>query len=118
VEKIKTTIITMIHHHNELPSENYSVYISKQVGHSYTQLATIFSESQGITIEHFIIAHKIEKVKELLLYGELSLTQIADKLHYSSVAHLSNQFKKVTGITPSRFKIFHTGERNMLENIF
>jgi len=107
VEKIKNLVMEMIHHSEELPRENYSWYISKHINQNYTYLANIFSETQGITIEHFIIAQKIEKVKELLLYDELSLTQISYRLNYSSVAHLSNQFKKVTGITPSAFKQQH-----------
>jgi AraC-like DNA-binding protein len=104
VEKIKTAIIKMIHYADELPDENYSVYLSNQLNHNYTYLANVFSDVQGITIERFIISHKIEKVKELLAYDELSLTEIADLLHYSSIGHLSNQFKKVTGTSPSAYK--------------
>ena len=104
VERIKIVVIKMIHYSEELPTENYSSYISKQLNHNYTYLANIFSESQKITIEHFIISHKIEKVKELILNDELNLTGISYKMHYSSVAHLSNQFKKVTGMTPTYFK--------------
>lgn len=104
VEKIKTVIIKMIHYSEELPDENYSIYLSNQLNHNYTYLANVFSDVQGITIERYIISHKIEKVKELLGYNELSLTEIAGMMHYSSVGHLSNQFKKVTGVSPSAYK--------------
>jgi AraC-like DNA-binding protein len=104
VEKIKNVIIEMIHYSDEPPLTKYSVYLSKKLDYDYTYLANLFSEVQGTTIEHFIILHKIERVKELLVYDGLNLTEIADKLHYSSVGHLSNQFKKTTGLTPSHFK--------------
>ena len=117
IEKIKNVIVEMIHYADELPKTNNSEYISSKVKYDYTYLANLFSEVQGITIEHYIIAHKIEKVKELLVYDELNLTQIADKLHYSSVAHLSSQFKKVTGLTPSHFKKLKEKRRNTLESL-
>ena len=104
IEKIKNVIIEMIHYADEAPKTNFSDYISEKLGHSYPYLAAHFSEVTGITIEQYIISHKIERVKELLLYDELNLTEIAHKLNYSSVAHLSNQFKKITGLTPSYFK--------------
>ena len=104
IEKIKNVIIEMMHYTDELPNVNYSDYISEKLGYDYTYLANTFSEVKGITIQQFIIINKIEKVKELLLYDELNLTEIAYKLHYSSVAHLSNQFKKITGLTPSFYK--------------
>jgi len=104
IDKIKTVIIEMIHHSDEIPQVNYSDYISEKIGMDYTYLSNIFSEVKGITIQQFIISHKIEKAKELILYDELNLTEISQKLHYSSVAHLSNQFKKITGLTPSFFK--------------
>jgi AraC-like DNA-binding protein len=105
VEKIKQVIAAMFSNNDdESMNQNYSWYISKKLGYNYTYLANLFSEMEGITIEHFIIANKIEKVKQLLLHENLSLTQIADKLQYSSVAHLSSQFKKVTGTTASQFK--------------
>lgn len=104
IEKIKKVIIEMIHYSDEVPKTNFSDYLSETLNYDYTYLANLFSEVVGTTIEHHIIAHKIEKVKELLIYDELSLTEIAFKLHYSSVAHLSNQFKKVTGLTTSHFK--------------
>jgi len=104
IEKIKNTIIEMVHYNEELPKLNFSEYLSEKLKHDYTYLANLFSEVTGVTIEHFIIAHKIERVKELMLYDELNLTEISYKLNYSSVAHLSSQFKKVTGLTPSFFK--------------
>ncbi len=104
VQKIKTIVIEMIHYSEELPKINFSHYLSEKLDHNYTYLANLFSETTGTTIEHFIIAHKIEKAKELLLYDELNLTEIAYELNYSSVSHLSNQFKRVTGLTPTFFK--------------
>jgi AraC-like DNA-binding protein len=117
IEKIKKVIIEMIHYADELPKIKNSDYISEKLNHDYTYLANLFSEVTGITIEHFIIAHKIEKVKELLLYDELSLTEISYKLNYSSVAHLSKQFKKATGLTPSFFKQLKNKRRSTLENV-
>jgi AraC-like DNA-binding protein len=117
IEKIKNVIIEMIHYSDELPQINYSDYISRKLNHDYTYLANIFSEVKGITIQQFIIIHKIEKVKELILYDELNFTQIADKLHYSSVAHLSNQFKKITGLSPSYYKQLKQKRKDNLENI-
>jgi AraC-like DNA-binding protein len=116
IDKIKNVIIEMIHHSEEMPDTNYSDYISKKLNYDYTYLSNIFSEVKGITIQQFIINHKIEKVKELLLYDELNLTQISYKLHYSSVAHLSNQFKKVTGLSPSYFKQLKQKRNANLEN--
>lgn len=103
-EKIKSAVIEMTHYSDELPETNFSDYLSKKLNYNYAYLSKIFCEMKGTTIEHFVIMHKIEKAKELLIYNELTLTEIAYKLHYSSVAHLSNQFKKVTGLTPSFFK--------------
>lgn len=117
VEKIKTLIIEMVHYSDELPDVNYSVYISKKLNFNYTYLANLFAEVKGTTIEHFIIMHKIEKVKELIIYDELSLTQIAALMKYSSVAHLSKQFKKITGLTPSHFKQLKYKRRNPLEDL-
>jgi AraC-like DNA-binding protein len=117
IEKIKNVIIEMVHYTDEVPKVNYSDYISEKLGLDYTYLSKIFSEIKGITIEHFIIAHKIERVKELLMYDELNLTQISYMLNYSSVAHLSRQFKKVTGLTPSFFKQLKDKKRNSLDNI-
>jgi len=117
VEKIKSVIIDMVHYSDELPKINYSDYISGKVGYDYTYLSNTFSEVKGITIQQYIIMHKIEKVKELLLYDELTLTEIAHQLHYSSVAHLSNQFKKVTGLTPTYFKEFKKNRKRSLEDL-
>lgn len=104
IEKIKNVIVEMVHYADELPTINFSEYLTSKLEYDYSFMAGLFSEVTGTTIEHFIIAHKIEKVKELLLYDELNLTEISYKLKYSSVAHLSNQFKKVTGLTPTYFK--------------
>jgi len=104
IEKIKGVIIEMIHYADELPDIKKSEYISKKLGQKYNKLSNIFSETTGITIEHFIMMHKIERIKELLLYGEMNLTAISNKLQYSSVAHLSSQFKKITGLSPTYFK--------------
>lgn len=104
VEKIKTLIIELIHYSDEQIKINLSDYLSQKLNHNYTYLSNLFSEVKGTTIEQFYLANKIEKVKELLVYDELNLTEIAWKLHYSSVSHLSNQFKKMTGLTPSHFK--------------
>lgn len=117
IEKIKNVIIEMIHYRDEVPQVNYSDYISEKLNYDYTYLSNVFSEVKGITIQQFIILHKIERVKELLLYDELNLTAIADKLHYSSVAHLSNQFKKITGLTPSFYKKLRKKRTENLENI-
>jgi len=117
IEKIKNVVIEMVHYSDELPKTNFSDYLSEKMNYDYTYLANIFSETEGITIEHFIILHKIERVKELIIYNELNLTEIADKLHYSSVAHLSHQFKKVTGLTPTFFKSLKNKRRNPLENL-
>lgn len=117
VERIKTTIIEMVHYADELPKVNFSDYISNKLGYDYTYLANSFSEIKGITIQQFIIFHKIEKVKELLLYDELNLTQISYKLDYSSVAHLSNQFKKITGLSPSYYKQIKLKRQDFLEEL-
>lgn len=117
IERIKNVIIEMIHYSDEVPHVNYSEHISSKLNYDYTYLSNVFSEVKGITIQHFIILHKIERVKELLLYDELNLTAIAEKLHYSSVAHLSNQFKKITGLSPSFYKRMKKQRTSNLENI-
>lgn len=117
IDKIKTVIIEMIHYSDELPTVNYSDYISEKLDYDYTYLSNIFSEVKGITIQHFIIMHKIEKVKELLLYDEMNLSEISYKLHYSSVSHLSNQFKKITGLSPSFFKKLRQKRTANLEDL-
>jgi AraC-like DNA-binding protein len=117
IEKIKDIIIEMIHYEDELPRVNFSDYLAEKLQYNYTYLANLFSETEGTTIEHFIIIHKIERVKELIIYDELNLTEIADKLHYSSISHLSNQFKKITGLTPTFFKSLKDKKRTNLENL-
>jgi AraC-like DNA-binding protein len=117
IEKIKNAITEMIHYSDDLPRKNYSDHISEKLQHDYTYLSNIFSEVKGITIQQFIIIHKIERAKELLMYDELSLTEISYQLHYSSVAHLSNQFKKITGLTPSHFKQLRDKRRSPIEEI-
>lgn len=117
IEKIKNVITELIHYTDEVPKVNFSVFLSEKLGYDYTYMANIFSEVKGITIEHYIIAHKIERVKELLLYDEMNLTEISYIMNYSSVAHLSNQFKKVTGLTPTFFKKLKDKKRKSLENM-
>jgi AraC-like DNA-binding protein len=117
IEKIKNVIVEYVHYSDEPLKINFSNHLSGKLNHDYTYLSNLFSEVQGTTIEHFIIVHKIERVKELLVYDELNLTEIAYKLHYSSVAHLSTQFKKITGLTPSHFKQLRNKRLNNLENL-
>lgn len=117
IQKIKQVIIEMVHYSEEPIRVKFSEYLSRQLNYDYTYLANIFSEVQGTTIEKFIITHKIERVKELLVYNELTLSEIAWQMHYSSVSHLSAQFKKVTGLTPSYFKRIKDQRRNMLDEI-
>jgi AraC-like DNA-binding protein len=116
IDRIKNVIIEMIHYADELPTVNYSDYISQKLNHDYTYLSNMFSEVKGITIQQFIIIHKIERVKELLLYNELNLTEISYKLNYSSVAHLSNQFKKITGLSPTYFRNLKQKRKQTLES--
>ena len=117
IEKIKNTIIEMIHHSDEVIKTNFSNYLSEKLNHDYTYLANLFSEVQGSTIEQFIISHKIERIKELIIYGEQNITEIAWRMNYSSVAHLSNQFKKVTGLSPSHFKQLKEKRRSPIEDV-
>jgi YesN/AraC family two-component response regulator len=117
IQKIKNVIVELIHYSEEPLVINFSDHLSQKLNHNYTYLANLFSEVQGTTIEKFIIAHKIERVKELLVYNELNLTEIAYLMHYSSVGHLSAQFKKVTGLTPSHFKQLREKRLTMLENL-
>lgn len=117
IERIKTSIIELVHHTDEQIKTNLSDFLSEKLNYNYTYLANLFSEVKGTTIEKFYLSNKIEKVKELLVYDELNLTEIADKLHYSSVAHLSNQFKKMTGLTPSHFKNLKHKRRSALGNM-
>ncbi|KUO67947.1 MAG: AraC family transcriptional regulator [Lutibacter sp. BRH_c52] len=117
IEKIKNVIIEMVHYSEEAIKVNFSDYLSEKLNHDYTYLANLFSEVQGTTIEQFIIVHKVERIKELINYGELNITEIAWKMNYSSVAHLSNQFKKVTGLSPSHFKQMKDKRRSPIEEI-
>jgi YesN/AraC family two-component response regulator len=117
IEKIKNAIVELVHYSEEPLTVNFSEYLSDKLNHDYTYLANLFSEVQGTTIEKFLISHKIERVKELLVYNELNLTEISYLMHYSSVAHLSSQFKKVTGLTPSHFKELKNRRRSMLEDV-
>lgn len=117
IEKIKNAIVTLVHHSDQEIKTNLSEYIISQIHQDYHYLSNLFSEVEGTTIEKYFIAHKIEKVKELLVYNELTLSQIADELGYSSVAYLSNQFKKVTGLTPSHFKLLKDNKRKNIEEL-
>ena len=117
IDKIKNVIVEMIHHNDEIIKVNFSDYLSEKLNHDYTYLANLFSEVQGSTIEQFVILHKVERIKELIIYDELNITEIAWKMNYSSVSHLSNQFKKVTGLSPSHFKQLRDKKRNSIEDI-
>lgn len=117
IERIKNIVVEMVHYADELPKTNFSDFLSKKMDYDYTYLSNLFSEVTGTTIEHYIITHKIERVKELLVYNELTLSEIAWKLHYSSVAHLSNQFKKITSLTPSFFKKIKHKRLTAIENL-
>lgn len=117
IERIKTTIIEMVHHTDGECNMNFSDFLSRKLEHNYTYLANLFSEVQGTTIEQFTISHKVERIKELIIYDELNITEIAWKMNYSSVAHLSNQFKKVTGLTPTHFKQLKDKRRTPIEDV-
>lgn len=117
VEKIKNLIIELVHYTDEQIKVNLSDYLSENLDYNYTYLANLFSEEKGITIEKFYLNHKIERVKELIIYDEFNLSEIAWKMHYSSVAHLSNQFKKHTGLTPTQFKMLKINRRDTLEEV-
>ncbi|MBU1011440.1 MAG: AraC family transcriptional regulator [Bacteroidetes bacterium] len=117
IEKIKNVINEMVHHSDEMIRTNFSDFLSEKLNQDYTQLANLFSEVQGTTIAQFIISNKIARIKELIIYGELNLTEIAWKMNYSSVAHLSNQFKKMTGLTPTYFKQMKAKKQTPVEEI-
>ena len=117
IGKIRKVIIEIVHYSEEMVKVNFSDLLSEKLNYDYTYLANLFSEVQGTTIEHFIISHKIERIKELIIYGELNVSGIAWKLNYSSVAHLSNQFKKVTGLSPTHFKQLKDKRRSPIEDI-
>lgn len=117
IEKIRKVMIDYVYKSDDKPNIKFSVLLSKELNYSYTYLANFFSEVEAITIEQFIIALKIERIKELIIFGEDTLSEISYKLHYSSVAHLSAQFKKVTGLTPSHFKALKQKRRITIQNI-
>jgi len=117
IERIKNLIIDLVHYQNEKLKINLSTYLAEDLKQDYSALSNLFSETQGITIEHYFIAQKIEKAKELLMYNELTLSEIAILLNYSDVAHLSKQFKKVTGFTPSHFKKLKEAKRKQIDTL-
>ncbi len=117
IEKIKNVIVELVHHNEEPLKITFSDYLSEKLNQNYTSLANLFSEVQGTTIEQFLILHKVERIKELIIYDELSITEIAWKMNYSSVAHLSTQFKKVSGLTPSHFKKLKDKRRSPIEEV-
>ena len=117
IEKIKNAVIQMVHHSDDRIKVNFSVFLSEQLKLDYTYISNLFSEVQRTTLEHFIISHKIERIKELILYDELNITEIAQIMNYSSVAYLSNQFKKVTGFSPSYYKQLKDQRRSPIEEV-
>jgi AraC-like DNA-binding protein len=117
IEKVKSIIIDMVHNSNEPVKTNFSDYLSQKLNYDYTYLANLFTEVQGTTIQQFVIFHKVERIKELIMYDELNITEIAFLMNYSSVAHLSNQFKKTTGLSPSQFRNFKSRKRNPIEDV-
>lgn len=117
IERIKNRIVNLVHYQKDQLKINLSTYIADDLKQDYSALSNLFSETEGITIEHYFIAQKIERVKELLIYNELSLSEIAFQMNYSSVAHLSNQFKKTTGITPSQFKQLKDKKRKQIDEL-
>lgn len=117
IERLKNVIVDMVYYNDDEIKMNFSDYLSEKLNYDYTYLSNLFSEVQGTTIEQFIISNKVERIKELIMYGELSITEIAWKLNYSSLAHLSNQFKKVTGLSPSHFKQLKDKRRIPIEEL-
>jgi len=117
IEKIINIIVEMVHYSDELPKVNFSVFLQEKMNLDYHKMAEIFSKTKGVTIEHFILLHKVERIKELITYDKLNLTEISYKMHYSSVANLSRQFKQITGLTPSYFKSLSQRERINLEDL-
>lgn len=117
IERIKSAVIELVHHSDECLKVNLSAFLSAKLNHDYTYLSNLFSEVQGITLEQFVISHKVERIKELIIYGDLNITEIAWKMNYCSVAHLSNQFKKITGLSPMHFKNQSERKRRPLEEI-
>jgi len=117
IERIKSSVIQMVHYSDEAVKVNFSIYLSEKLNFDYTYLSNLFSEVQGTTLEHFIISHKVERIKELIIYDELNITEIARIMNYSSVAYLSSQFKKITGFSPSQFKQMKDQKRSPIEEI-
>jgi YesN/AraC family two-component response regulator len=117
IEKIINIIVEMVHYSDEYPKTNFSTFLSEKMQQDYHKMAEIFSKTKGINIEHFIILHKVEKVKELIMYDELNLSEISYKMHYASIAHLSKQFKQITGLTPTFFKSLSKKQRCNLEDL-
>jgi AraC-like DNA-binding protein len=117
IEKITLLIIEAVHNENDVPKTNFSDYLSRKLLHNYHYLAALFSKAKGITIEHFMILHKVERIKELIMYNEMNLTEISYRMHYSSVSHLSKQFKKTTGLTPSYFRNLELKKRSSIEDL-
>lgn len=118
ISQVKSLIINLIHHAAQKRTHtNYSTYLAQEIGKDYTYISNLFSEVEGTTIEHYIINQKIERVKELLVYGEKNISEIATELGYSSIGHLSNQFKKITGLTPSHFKSIGINKRKPLDQV-
>lgn len=117
IEKIINIIVEMVHYSDELPPVNFSIFLQEKMKLDYHKMAEIFSKTKGVTIEHFVILHKVERIKELITYDQLNLTEISYRMHYSSVAHLSRQFKQVTGLTPTFYKNLSRRERKNLEDL-
>lgn len=117
IEKIINIIVEMVHYSDEYPKTNFSTFLSEKMQQDYHKMSEIFSKAKGINIEHFIILHKVEKVKELIMYDELNLSEISYKMHYASIAHLSKQFKQITGLTPTFFKSLSKKQRYNLEDL-
>ncbi len=117
IDKIKNLIIDLVHNRNNDLKINLSEYLSREIGMDYSALSSLFSEVEGTSVEQYFISQRIEKVKELLMYNEMSLSEIAYSLNYSSVSHLSNQFKRVTGFTPSHFKTLKDKKRKQIEDL-
>lgn len=117
IEKIKAVVIEMVHYTEDAPETSFSEFLSEKLGYDYTYLANTFMQVKGVTIEQFIILHKVERIKELLIYDEYNISEIANKLHYSSSAHLSHQFKRITGLTPTAFKMLKHQRRKNLDEV-
>lgn len=117
IENIKSVVIEMVHYSDHLPEISFPIYLAQKLKQDYTQLSNIFSTVKGISIEHFVILHKIEKIKELIIYDELNFAEIARKLGYKSVAVLSSQFKKSTGLSPAFFKSLKNQKRTFLKDV-